>query len=127
MCLSFPHFKPRLVAMAVHFACGVRSLHSSEHLSGGGVQAKGASTVAVTCTVKNSMQRAAHSNIHLPLQRELCPFDLAPVTSTAVQMLFGDTLAVAVMQAKSVSRSVRTPVLLHPCSHCDTPFGIARC
>ena len=33
-------------------------------------------------------------------ERELCPFDLAPVTSTAIQMLFGDTCAVAIMQAK---------------------------
>ena len=30
--------------------------------------------------------------VHLPLERELCPFDLAPVTSTAAQMLFGDTV-----------------------------------
>lgn len=30
--------------------------------------------------------------------RELCPFDLAPVTSTAIQMLFGDTVAIALMQ-----------------------------
>ena len=50
------------------------------------LQAKGARTVAVTCTTKNQMQRAAHSSVHLPLERELCPFDLAPVTSTAVQV-----------------------------------------
>jgi arabinose-5-phosphate isomerase len=37
-------------------------------------------------------------DVHLPLMRELCPFDLAPVTSTAIQMLFGDTCAVAIMQ-----------------------------
>ena len=36
--------------------------------------------------------------VHLPLERELCPFDLAPVTSTAAQMLFGDTVAIALMQ-----------------------------
>lgn len=34
----------------------------------------------------------------LPLERELCPFNLAPVTSTALQMIFGDTLAIALMQ-----------------------------
>ena len=38
--------------------------------------------------------------VHLPLERELCPFDLAPVTSTAAQMLFGDTVAIALMQAR---------------------------
>lgn len=36
--------------------------------------------------------------VHLPLERELCPFDLAPVTSTAIQMIFGDTVAIALMQ-----------------------------
>lgn len=29
-------------------------------------------------------------NVHFPSERELCPFDLAPVTSTAIQMVFGD-------------------------------------
>lgn len=38
-------------------------------------------------------------HVHLPLERELCPFDLAPVTSTASQMVFGDTVAIALMQA----------------------------
>ena len=40
-------------------------------------------------------------SVHLPLQRELCPFDLAPVTSTALQMVFGDTVAIALMQVPS--------------------------
>ena len=42
--------------------------------------------------------------MNLPLQRELCPFDLAPVTSTAIQMLFGDTVAIALMQAKNLTK-----------------------
>jgi arabinose-5-phosphate isomerase len=43
-------------------------------------------------------------HVYLPLERELCPFDLAPVTSTAIQMLFGDTVAIALMQAKNLTR-----------------------
>lgn len=43
-------------------------------------------------------------NVHLPLERELCPFDLAPVTSTAIQMLFGDTVAIALMAATNLSK-----------------------
>lgn len=46
--------------------------------------------------------------VHLPLERELCPFDLAPVTSTAIQMLFGDTVAIALMQ---VHLSYKMPYL----------------
>ena len=42
--------------------------------------------------------------MNVPLQHELCPFDLAPVTSTAIQMLFGDTVAIALMQAKNLTK-----------------------
>jgi arabinose-5-phosphate isomerase len=41
--------------------------------------------------------------VHLPLARELCPFDLVPTTSAAVQMIFGDIIAVALMKAKNFS------------------------
>jgi arabinose-5-phosphate isomerase len=60
--------------------------------------------ISVTCSLANQMSRLAHLAVCLPLQRELCPFDLAPVTSTAIQMIFGDTLAVAIMNAKGVTR-----------------------
>jgi len=39
--------------------------------------------------------------------RELCPFDLAPVTSTAIQMIFGDTVAIALMQVTTMNRQFR--------------------
>ena len=44
------------------------------------------------------MEKLCDMAVILPLERELCPFDLAPVTSTAIQMLFGDTVAIALMQ-----------------------------
>ena len=50
------------------------------------------------------MEAVCDLNILLPLERELCPFDLAPVTSTVIQMLFGDTVAIALMQAKHLTR-----------------------
>jgi arabinose-5-phosphate isomerase len=42
-------------------------------------------------------------NVHLPIQGEICPFNLAPVTSAAVQMVFGDTIVAAVMSARKVA------------------------
>lgn len=39
-------------------------------------------------------------SVYLPLQKELCPFDLAPTTSTSLQLIFGDVMAVALMKAK---------------------------
>lgn len=46
------------------------------------------------------MRQLCDLAVHLPLERELCPFDLAPVTSTAIQMIFGDTVAIALMQVR---------------------------
>ncbi|KAE8692188.1 putative arabinose 5-phosphate isomerase [Hibiscus syriacus] len=34
----------------------------------------------------------------------LCPFDLAPVTSTAIQIVFGDTVAIALMGARNLTK-----------------------
>lgn len=38
--------------------------------------------------------------MYLPLQRELCPFDLTPTTSPVLQLLFGTIVTVALMQKK---------------------------
>ena len=61
-------------------------------------QAKGAKLVSVACHDPCKLGNMCDMSVHLPLERELCPFDLAPVTSTALQMLFGDTVAIALMQ-----------------------------
>jgi arabinose-5-phosphate isomerase len=50
--------------------------------------------------------------VHLPVEKELCPFDLAPTTSTAAQLLCGDLLAVALMHRKQFQLS--DYVLNHP-------------
>lgn len=67
-------------------------------------KAKGALLISVTSVQGNALAAACDMNVHLPLQRELCPFDLAPVTSTAIQMVFGDTVAIALMEARNLTR-----------------------
>lgn len=62
-----------------------------------------AKVVAIVCNPESRLAKAADVAIHLPLERELCPFDLAPTTSAALQMVFGDVIAVALMQKKSFS------------------------
>ena len=66
-------------------------------------RAKGATLFGVSSNAKSKLAKETDMHVMLPLERELCPFDLAPVTSTAIQMLFGDTCAVAIMQAKSLT------------------------
>eukprot|EP00899_Mesostigma_viride_P007570 jgi/Mesvir1/16814/Mv15176-RA.1 len=65
---------------------------------------KGAYLVGVTSIPGSKLERACDMHVILPLERELCPFDLAPVTSTALQMLFGDTIAIALMQERQLTK-----------------------
>ncbi|KAK9146395.1 hypothetical protein Sjap_006298 [Stephania japonica] len=67
-------------------------------------RAKGALLIAVTSSERNGLSGVCDMNVHLPLERELCPFDLAPVTSTAIQMVFGDTVAIALMEARKLTK-----------------------
>ncbi|KAL5990568.1 putative arabinose 5-phosphate isomerase [Asimina triloba] len=67
-------------------------------------KAKGAFLISVTSVKGCLLEKVCHMNVHLPLERELCPFDLAPVTSTAIQMVFGDTVAIAMMAAKKLTK-----------------------
>ncbi|XP_077229622.1 putative arabinose 5-phosphate isomerase [Tasmannia lanceolata] len=69
-------------------------------------RAKGAFLISVTCSSKkaNLLSNVCDMNVHLPVERELCPFDLAPVTSAAIQMVFGDTVATAMMAARNLTK-----------------------
>ncbi|XP_062020347.1 probable arabinose 5-phosphate isomerase [Rosa rugosa] len=67
-------------------------------------KAKGAFLISVTSVEGNALASVCDMNVHLPLERELCPFDLAPVTSTAIQMVFGDTVAIALMGARNLTK-----------------------
>lgn len=69
------------------------------------VRKKGAMTIAIVSTTNSTLAKLCDLSIVLPIQREICPYDLAPTTSTAAQLIFGDCLAVALMQAKNFSMS----------------------
>lgn len=73
---------------------------------------KGASLVAVVSQAECRLAKACDLTMVLPVAKELCPFDLAPTTSTVVQLLFGDLVAIALMRAKEVT--INSFVLNHP-------------
>jgi len=64
---------------------------------------KGVKTMAWVSAQKSSLAKRADMSIVLPLEKEICPFGLAPTTSTAIQLIFGDILSVALMQKKAFS------------------------
>jgi arabinose-5-phosphate isomerase len=73
---------------------------------------RGTRLAAIISNPQSRLARMCDISVHLPLEKELCPFDLAPTTSTALQLLCGDLLAVALMQAKRFDLSQY--VLNHP-------------
>lgn len=64
---------------------------------------KGVFIVALVCKENSSLARGSDMEMLLPCEKELCPFDLAPTTSASVQMIFGDILTTALMEAKDFS------------------------
>jgi arabinose-5-phosphate isomerase len=64
---------------------------------------KEARIVAITSNPSSRLAKGANYTVILPCEKELCPFDLAPTTSTEVQLLFGDLFAIALMQARGFS------------------------
>ncbi len=67
------------------------------------VRNKGARCISFVSEENCRLSKAADLTMLLPIDKELCPFDLAPTTSTSIQMIFGDVLAVALMQLKEFS------------------------
>lgn len=64
------------------------------------IQKRGAKTIAWVSNLQSRLGVQADLSILLPVEKELCPFDLAPTISTEVQLLFGDALAIALMKKK---------------------------
>ncbi|MCH9617565.1 MAG: Arabinose 5-phosphate isomerase KdsD [Chlamydiia bacterium] len=64
---------------------------------------RGVYTMAWVSDKGGALEKYVDFTMRLPLQGEICPFGLAPTTSTALQLIFGDCLAVALMQASKFS------------------------
>lgn len=57
--------------------------------------------IAWVSNKESSLAKASDLCMELPVEKELCPFGLAPTTSTIIQLIFGDVLAVALMRKRS--------------------------
>ena len=65
----------------------------------------GVTLVVATAWPESTAARAATICLTLPLVREACPNDLAPTSSTTLQLVLGDVLAVALIEARGFSPS----------------------
>ncbi len=67
------------------------------------IRKKGAKLIALVSSSNSRLAQQADVALSLPVEKELCPFDLAPTISTEVQLLFGDVLTMALMRHKGFS------------------------
>jgi arabinose-5-phosphate isomerase len=65
------------------------------------LQKKKVGIVAVVSRATSRLAKSCQTCIVLPVQKELCSFDLVPTTSSEVQLIFGDILAVALMKKRN--------------------------
>lgn len=65
------------------------------------IRNKGAKLLGVVSNSNSRITKGCDFSITLPLEKELCPFDMAPTTSTVIQMIYGDLLAIALMRMKN--------------------------
>jgi arabinose-5-phosphate isomerase len=64
------------------------------------IRNKGGNPIAVVSNQDSRLSKSCECVVTLPLEGELCPHNLAPTTSSILQLLFGDLLAVLLMQEK---------------------------
>lgn len=60
--------------------------------------------IAITGSSDNTLARTADLSLPAPIEREACPFNLAPTTSALVTMALCDTLAMLVQEEKGFTK-----------------------
>ena len=58
----------------------------------------GNTIIAMTSDVKSFLAKQSDYILYTPITKEACPHNLAPTTSTTVQMVMGDALAISLMK-----------------------------
>ena len=68
--------------------------------------------IAMTAEAQSALGREADIRLVLPAAQEACPHGLAPTTSTTMQLVLGDALAIALLEAKGFT--ARDFSVFHP-------------
>ena len=64
---------------------------------------RGSSTIAIVGKLNSSLSRSCDVTLNASVDKEVCPLNLAPTTSTTVSMSIGDALAVVSMQRRGIT------------------------
>ncbi len=72
----------------------------------------GARIIAMTGNQRSFLAQNADITLDTDIEKEACPYDLAPTTSTTAMLAMGDALAISLMQQKNFTQ--RDFALTHP-------------
>ncbi|OQY29564.1 MAG: hypothetical protein B6244_03400 [Candidatus Cloacimonetes bacterium 4572_55] len=61
----------------------------------------GCRIIAMTGNLDSQLARIADVTLHIDIEKEACPFDLAPTSSTTAALVMGDALAIALLKEKN--------------------------
>ncbi len=67
------------------------------------VKSLGNELIGMYSNTASFLAKQSDYHLHTPIEREACPNNLAPTTSTTVQLAMGDALAVALMEQRGFS------------------------
>ncbi|WP_010322860.1 KpsF/GutQ family sugar-phosphate isomerase [Marinobacterium stanieri] len=67
------------------------------------IKRMGAPLISITANPNSTLARSADVGLHIPVDREACPLGLAPTSSTTAQLVLGDALAIALLEARGFS------------------------
>ena len=64
----------------------------------------GVPLISMTGRPESTLARAADTNLDVSVEREACPLNLAPTSSTTVSLAMGDALAVALLESRGFTQ-----------------------
>lgn len=67
------------------------------------VRNRGVKMIGIISQPKSRLGKAVDEALVIPSEKELCPYDMAPTTSTTIQTIVGDILAISLMHEKEIS------------------------
>lgn len=67
------------------------------------IKRMGAPLISITANPLSTLSQAANANLHIGVEKEACPLGLAPTSSTTAQLVLGDALAIALLEARGFS------------------------
>ncbi len=73
----------------------------------------GVPIISLCCRPNSQLAKHANINLHIPIEQEACPHNLAPTSSTTAMLVMGDAIAVTLLQAKQFTR--QDFAFSHPC------------